>query len=130
MIGLLLLWLCYVACACLSWPVIFKRFRAEFPATHKSNPEGTGVIATIFAVVSPIALHDYDVSTTPTMGRPELACAPKDRRTRMTLIRSWPIHNLFAHPISELLHWIGLGELGNRLHDATLPEHTPGTGRG
>lgn len=47
-----------------------------------------------------------------------------------SLVRSWPAHNLVAHPASELLHWLGLGRLGNRLHDATLPEHELGTGRG
>jgi hypothetical protein len=42
----------------------------------------------------------------------------------------WTMHNLMAHPLSELLYWIGLGDLGNRLHDATIPTHEPGTGRG
>lgn len=44
--------------------------------------------------------------------------------------RSWPAHNLIAHPLSEILHWLGLGRLGNRLHDATLPVHEIGEGRG
>lgn len=42
----------------------------------------------------------------------------------------WMMHNLVAHPISEVLHWFGLGDVGNRLHDATVPRHEPGTGRG
>ena len=42
----------------------------------------------------------------------------------------WTVHNLFAHPLSELLFQVGLGDLGNRLHDWTIPEHEPGTGRG
>jgi len=46
------------------------------------------------------------------------------------LIKTWPMHNLIAHPISEILYWVGLGNLGNRLHDATIPEHEHGTGRG
>lgn len=46
------------------------------------------------------------------------------------------MHNLIAHPLSEILHWtseIFGGEaydLGNRIHDATLPIHEPGKGRG
>lgn len=49
--------------------------------------------------------------------------------------QSWPMHNLVAHPLGELLHllgriWGGDDDLGNRLHDATLPTHEEGTGRG
>lgn len=44
--------------------------------------------------------------------------------------KCWPVHNLIAHPLSELLFWLGLGDLGNRLHDATIPAHEAGTGRG
>ena len=42
----------------------------------------------------------------------------------------WTLHNLVAHPLSEVLYQLGMGELGNRLHDATTPAHTPGQGRG
>ena len=35
---------------------------------------------------------------------------------------SYTIHNLIAHPLMELLHLAGFTELGNRLHDATLPK--------
>ena len=42
----------------------------------------------------------------------------------------WTAHNLLAHPLSEILFQIGMEDLGNRLHDWTIPEHTPGTGRG
>lgn len=42
----------------------------------------------------------------------------------------WTIHNLVAHPVSEILYQIGFGDLGNRLHDATVPAHVKGTGRG
>lgn len=48
----------------------------------------------------------------------------------LRIIKSWPAHNLVAHPLSEILYWIGAGDLGNRLHDMTLPDHVPGTGRG
>jgi len=34
---------------------------------------------------------------------------------------SWSLHNLIAHPVSELLFWVGLGKAGNWLHDVTLP---------
>ena len=34
----------------------------------------------------------------------------------------YTIHNMIAHPLMELLHLVGFTELGNRLHDATLPK--------
>jgi hypothetical protein len=47
----------------------------------------------------------------------------------------WAIHNLIAHPISEIAYWLGflipqIRQFGEWLHDATVPEHEPGTGRG
>lgn len=35
----------------------------------------------------------------------------------------WAPHNLFAHPVSELLYWVGLDVLGETLHDITVPKH-------
>lgn len=34
---------------------------------------------------------------------------------------NYTIHNLIAHPLMELLHLIGKTELGDKIHDATLP---------
>ena len=34
----------------------------------------------------------------------------------------WTAHNLIAHPLSEILFQIGLGDWGDRLHDWTIPE--------
>lgn len=47
----------------------------------------------------------------------------------------WIIHNLIAHPVSELSYWAGYLHpefriFGNWLHDSTVPSHEPGTGRG
>lgn len=42
----------------------------------------------------------------------------------------WSVHNLIAHPLSEVLYQCGYEDAGNRLHDATVPAHAPGTGRG
>lgn len=42
----------------------------------------------------------------------------------------WTIHNVCAHPLSELLFQLGFEEAGNRIHDATIPTHVHGTGRG
>lgn len=52
------------------------------------------------------------------------------KRRLRSVMRSWPMHNLVAHPLSEIMHWLGLTVTGDRLHDATLPEHEAGTGRG
>ena len=42
----------------------------------------------------------------------------------------WTLHNVFAHPLSEVLHQVGLESAGNWVHDATIPAHLPGSGRG
>lgn len=47
----------------------------------------------------------------------------------------WAAHNLIAHPVSEVTHWLGyvhpaIRDAGNWLHDFTVPVHEPGTGRG
>ena len=34
---------------------------------------------------------------------------------------NYTIHNLIAHPLMEILHLIGFTELGNKIHDMTLP---------
>lgn len=42
----------------------------------------------------------------------------------------WTLHNVIAHPLSELLYQCGYGDLGNLVHDVTVPIHTKGAGRG
>ena len=42
----------------------------------------------------------------------------------------WSVHNLIAHPLSEVVYQIGFEDLSNRIHDATVPVHEKGTGRG
>lgn len=56
----------------------------------------------------------------------------------------WAAHNLVAHPVSEACYWLGrlASRLGARpvvdaldrfaawIHDATIPAHDQGTGRG
>lgn len=36
----------------------------------------------------------------------------------------WAVHNIIAHPLSELLHWVRLDAVANWLHDETIPIHT------
>ena len=48
---------------------------------------------------------------------------------------TWLIHNTIAHPLSEICYWVGFAipparDFGNWIHDATVPDHDPGTGRG
>ena len=43
------------------------------------------------------------------------------------LWRNWTIHNLLAHPLMEIIRIISLGKLnnlGNWIHDQTLPQQT------
>lgn len=42
----------------------------------------------------------------------------------------WTLHNIVAHPVSEVLYLMGYEHLSNRVHDLTVPGHIPGTGRG
>ena len=56
------------------------------------------------------------------IGNPLLAKLPERFR--------WTLHNLIAHPASEVLFQLGFENAGNKLHDWTIPAHEPGTGRG
>lgn len=41
---------------------------------------------------------------------------------RMRFIRHhWAFHNLFAHPLLQICAWLGLPQLGFKIHDATTP---------
>lgn len=42
----------------------------------------------------------------------------------------WTLHNVVAHPLSEILHQIGMQRASNWIHDITIPEHNPEEGRG
>jgi hypothetical protein len=49
----------------------------------------------------------------------------------------WAVHNLIAHPVSQLFWWMSLCGLirplaraGDWLHDWTVPAHRPSEGRG
>lgn len=42
----------------------------------------------------------------------------------------WSIHNLVAHPLSEVAYLLGLRKLSDWLHDASVPKHKSGEGRG
>lgn len=75
-----------------------------------------------------------DISVMP-RGAVEEASGPGGRVLSRLLGRlpvrfRWTVHNLIAHPASEVLYQCGMEEAGNRLHDATAPVHPPGTGRG
>lgn len=42
----------------------------------------------------------------------------------------WTLHNIVAHPVSEVLFQVGARRWSDAVHDLTIPEHEPGTGRG
>jgi ethanolamine utilization microcompartment shell protein EutS len=42
----------------------------------------------------------------------------------------WTLHNIVAHPLSEVLFQLGFEDAGNAIHDATIPPHVAGEGRG
>jgi hypothetical protein len=39
----------------------------------------------------------------------------------------WAVHNLVAHPVSELLYWVRLKKLSKLVHDETVPIHEEAT---
>ena len=49
--------------------------------------------------------------------------APRDmegKRLRWAK-HSWAVHNLVAHPLLQILAWLGFPKLGMRIHDRTQP---------
>ena len=42
----------------------------------------------------------------------------------------WSLHNVIAHPLSELIYLIGFERASNWIHDITVPEHESNMGRG
>ena len=42
----------------------------------------------------------------------------------------WTIHNVFGHPVSEMLWQLGARSAADWVHDSTIPEHAKGEGRG
>lgn len=70
-----------------------------------------------------------------TVERETAPTAPSPSRLGRALGRlpeplQWTLHNAIAHPLSEALWLAGFQGFSNRIHDATIPEHEPGTGRG
>jgi hypothetical protein len=49
------------------------------------------------------------------------------------IYKNWPVHNLIAHPLMEILYLLSLGKAHkfcNYVHDSTIPPHQHGQGRG
>ena len=54
------------------------------------------------------------------------------------LWKNWTVHNMISHPASELAFWGCIPFVGKetatviagKIHDCTIPDHTPGKGRG
>ena len=38
------------------------------------------------------------------------------------IIKNMAFHNIVAHPLMQILNWIGKNELANKIHDETLPK--------
>jgi hypothetical protein len=38
------------------------------------------------------------------------------------IFKNWSFHNIIAHPLMQLLQWVGKNDLANKVHDSTLPE--------
>ena len=44
-----------------------------------------------------------------------------ERMKMKRFYKNWPMHNIVAHPLMQILEWIGLVSMADKLHDATLP---------
>lgn len=52
--------------------------------------------------------------------------------------KNWFIHNMVGHPMSEIAYWVffclkgekAAEDIAGMIHEATIPPHEPGTGRG
>lgn len=42
----------------------------------------------------------------------------------------WTIHNVVAHPLSEVFYLLGFQTISDIIHDSTIPDHEQGQGRG
>lgn len=40
----------------------------------------------------------------------------------MKIFRNWGVHNVLAHPLMQMLAWLGMPVAALRVHDATLPQ--------
>lgn len=38
------------------------------------------------------------------------------------IIKNMAFHNIVAHPLMQILNWVGKNELANKIHDETLPK--------
>ncbi len=50
--------------------------------------------------------------------------ALEGRRLRFAR-HAWAFHNLVAHPLLQMLTWLGFRQLGLRVHDSTVPRPRP-----
>ena len=39
-----------------------------------------------------------------------------------TVYKNWFVHNIFAHPLMQILNMVGLDSIAVIVHDSTLPE--------
>lgn len=39
--------------------------------------------------------------------------------------RSWSFHNLVAHPVMQIMSWLGRTDLGLKIHDQSVPSPLP-----
>jgi hypothetical protein len=62
--------------------------------------------------------HDFDAFEIVMLLQPS---ALEGRRLRWVK-NAWAFHNLVAHPVMQIMVWLGFRKLAIRLHDATVPK--------
>lgn len=51
----------------------------------------------------------------------ELAPQALEGRNAKYVRHAWAIHNLLGHPLMQIFSWLGLPQLGIKIHDITTP---------
>ena len=72
------------------------------------------------------------------MGWADVNRLVEEKRKMNKLWKNWTVHNIIAHPVSEVLYLISILFVGREraeiisgwIHDVTLPDQLRGTGRG
>jgi hypothetical protein len=62
--------------------------------------------------------HDFDAFEIVMLLQPS---ALEGRRLKWAK-NAWAFHNLIAHPVMQIMVWLGFKKLAIRLHDATVPK--------
>jgi len=83
-----------------------------------SRIEQTGAVEIIYSGGQSMTAHDFDAFEAVMLLHP---AALEGRRLRWVK-NAWAFHNLVAHPLMQVMVWLGFKRAAIRLHDMTVPK--------